>query len=54
MHESLSSMAQLTLNASFDATNIMEFRKVVKAKKEKYGLKQYNDKRHDTNMPYRG
>ncbi len=38
MHESLSSMAQLTLNASFDATNIMEFRKVVKAKKEKYGL----------------
>ena len=38
MHESLSSMAQLTLNSSFDATNILEFRKVVKEKKEKYGL----------------
>ena len=38
MHESLSGMAQLTLNSSFDATNIMDFRKVVKAKKEKYGL----------------
>ena len=31
-------MAQLTLNASFDATNIMEFRKQVKANKDKLGL----------------
>ena len=38
MYESLSGMAQLTLNSSFDATNIMDFRKVVKEKKEKYGL----------------
>ena len=38
MHESLSGMAQLTLNSSFDAKNIMEFRNVIKAKKEKYGL----------------
>ncbi len=38
MHHSLSSMAQLTLNASFDATNIMEFRKQVKANKDKLGL----------------
>ena len=38
MHESLADMAQLTLNSSFDATNILEFRKVVKVKKEKYGL----------------
>jgi pyruvate dehydrogenase E2 component (dihydrolipoamide acetyltransferase) len=38
MHESLANMAQLTLNSSFDATNILEFRKVVKEKKEKYGL----------------
>ena len=38
MHASLSGMAQLTLNSSFDASNIMQFRKVIKAKKEKYGL----------------
>jgi len=38
MHESLSSMAQLTLNSSFDATNIMAFRKVIKAKKDNLSL----------------
>ncbi len=38
MHESLSSMAQLTLNSSFDATNILSFRKVIKAKKESMGI----------------
>lgn len=32
MHESLMNMAQLTLNASFDATQIMAFRKAVKQK----------------------
>ena len=38
MHESLSSMAQFTLNSSFDATNIMAFRAAVKANAQKYGL----------------
>lgn len=38
MHESLSTMAQLTLNASFDATQIMEFRKAVKASGEGLGM----------------
>ena len=38
MHTSLSTMAQLTLNASFDATNILEFRKQIKENKEKLGL----------------
>ena len=34
MHESLSSMAQLTNNMSFDATNILNFRKGLKEKPE--------------------
>lgn len=38
MHASLSTMAQLTLNASFDATNIMEFRRQLKEVREKLGL----------------
>ena len=38
MHASLSTMAQLTLNASFDATNILAFRKQLKESKDKLGL----------------
>ena len=38
MHTSLSTMAQLTLNASFDATNILEFRKQIKENREKLSL----------------
>lgn len=38
MQESLSQMAQLTLNASFDATDILSFRKRLKADGEKIGL----------------
>ena len=38
MHESLSSMAQLTLNASFDATQIMEYRALLKKNAEGMGL----------------
>ena len=38
MHESLSSMAQLTLNASFDATKIMSYRASLKENGEKMGL----------------
>lgn len=38
MHASLSTMAQLTLNASFDATNILEFRKQLKDVREKMGI----------------
>lgn len=38
MHESLSQMAQLTLNASFDATEIMNLRRQLKASGEKMGL----------------
>lgn len=38
MHESLSQMAQLTLNASFDATEIMNLRRQLKAGGEKMGL----------------
>ncbi len=38
MHASLSEMAQLTLNASFDATAVMAFRERVKANAEKLGL----------------
>lgn len=38
MHASLSEMAQLTLNASFDATQIMAYRKMLKANAEKLGL----------------
>ncbi len=38
MHESLSSMAQLTLNASFDATQIMAYRAMLKKNAEALGL----------------
>lgn len=38
MHSSLSEMAQLTLNASFDATEIMAYRSKVKNSMEKMGL----------------
>ena len=38
MHASLSGMAQLTLNTSFDATKIMELRASLKAGAEKLGL----------------
>ncbi|MBO5039743.1 MAG: 2-oxo acid dehydrogenase subunit E2 [Clostridia bacterium] len=38
MHASLSNMAQLTLNSSFDATAIMAFRAQVKDNAEKLGL----------------
>ncbi len=38
MHASLSNMAQLTLNASFDATEVMAFRKNLKASGEALGM----------------
>ena len=38
MVNSLSSMAQLTMNISFDCTNIMELRKFLKTNEEKLGL----------------
>ena len=38
MHASLSTMAQLTLNSSFDATQIMAYRASLKANAEKLGL----------------
>ncbi len=38
MHTSLSTMAQLTLNSSFDATSILEFRKQLKENKDKLGI----------------
>ena len=38
MHESLSTMAQLTLNTSFDATKILALREQLKANAEKFGL----------------
>ena len=38
MHASLSEMAQLTLNSSFDATQIQELRAEIKANGEKMGL----------------
>lgn len=38
MHESLSQMAQLTLNTSFDATEILRYRQQLKAGAEKSGL----------------
>lgn len=38
MHASLSKMAQLTLNSSFDATEVLKFRADVKANIEKMGL----------------
>ncbi|NSW89662.1 MAG: 2-oxo acid dehydrogenase subunit E2 [Firmicutes bacterium] len=39
MHHSLSSTAQLTLNTTFDATEILEYRKKLKENKEKLGLR---------------
>ena len=38
MHQSLSTMAQLTLNTSFDATKLLELRAQLKAGAEKLGL----------------
>ena len=38
MHASLSTMAQLTLNTSFDATDIMNYRAMLKANADKLGL----------------
>lgn len=38
MHASLSNMAQLTLNSSFDATQVMAYRKLLKANGEKLGM----------------
>lgn len=38
MHKSLSTTAQLTLNSSFDATDILAFRKKIKETKEALGL----------------
>lgn len=38
MHQSLSTMAQLTLNASFDATEIMQYRAKLKTSKERLAL----------------
>lgn len=38
MHNSLSTMAQLTLNSSFDATEILEYRSKLKANREKLGI----------------
>ncbi len=38
MSASLTEMAQLTLNTSFDATAILNYRKVLKAKGEAYGM----------------
>lgn len=45
MHSSLSEMAQLTLNASFDATQMMEYRALLKQNAEKLGLSNitFND-----------
>ena len=38
MHASLSEMAQLTLNSSFDATSLLSYRKLLKEKGEALGL----------------
>jgi pyruvate dehydrogenase E2 component (dihydrolipoamide acetyltransferase) len=38
MHQSLASTAQLTLNASFDATDLLNYRKKLKEAKERLGL----------------
>ncbi len=38
MHSSLSEMAQLTLNSSFDATSLLNYRKLLKEKGEAMGL----------------
>ena len=45
MHESLSNMAQLTLNASFDATQLMEYRALLRKNAEALGLNNitFND-----------
>ena len=45
MHESLSNMAQLTLNASFDATQLMAYRAMLKKNAEAMGLNNitFND-----------
>lgn len=45
MHASLSTMAQLTLNSSFDATSIIKYRTALKANAEALGLENitYND-----------
>ncbi len=40
MHNSLSEMAQLTLNTSFDATAIMKYRKLLKEKGEAFGMEK--------------
>jgi len=38
MHNSLSNMAQLTFNTTFDATAILNYRKLLKAQGEAYGM----------------
>ncbi|NMB97504.1 MAG: 2-oxo acid dehydrogenase subunit E2, partial [Clostridiaceae bacterium] len=38
MHQSLATTAQLTLNATFDATEILNYRKIIKKNKDKLGL----------------
>ena len=38
MHQSLATTAQLTLNSSFDATEILEYRKKLKETQERMGL----------------
>ena len=38
MHNSLSTMAQLTFNTTFDATAILNYRKLLKAQGEAYGM----------------
>jgi len=45
MYQSVSGMAQLTHSFSFDATNIIEYRKQLKSSGEKFGLENitYND-----------
>ena len=40
MHSSLATMAQLTFNTTFDATAILNYRKVLKAKGEAYGMEK--------------
>ncbi len=42
MHESLSNLAQLTLNTSFDATQILAYRAIVKKNAEKLGVCDIN------------
>ena len=40
MHTSLSTMAQLTFNTSFDATAILNYRKILKEQGEAYGMEK--------------